>query len=172
MKKTVLAALVILGSLSLSAATDDKPIVIITQDGEVDDRSTFMRFLLYTADMDLRGVIATNSKWQKNGHGLEWIKEAYGLYGQVRKNLLLHNADYPSVEFLQSITVLGNENPEYLHGIPPYADSKGSDLIINELLSLEDKLININCWGGVNTVAHCFMEIQEALPDGIWEEGT
>jgi hypothetical protein len=78
MKKTAFLILLIIAGGSLSFGTNEKPIVIITQDGEVDDRSSFMRFLLYTADIDLRGIIATNSKWQKNGHGLRWINEAYG----------------------------------------------------------------------------------------------
>ena len=163
MKKMVLI-LIILSGWSLSYAIDDKPIVIITQDGEVDDRSSFMRFLLYTPDIDLRGVIATNSKWQRDGHGLDWIYEAYGLYNQVYDNLLLHNPDYPSVEFLKSITVLGNENPEYLTGVPPYTDSEGADLIIKELQNLDDNLLHINCWGGVNTVAHALWKFRKKYP--------
>lgn len=165
MKKMIFLVLLILGTGSLSYGNDDKPIVIITQDGEVDDRSSFMRFLLYTADIDLRGVIATNSKWQRNGHGLDWLNKAYGLYGQVLDNLLLHNPDYPSVELLQSITVLGNENPKYLTGVPPYADSKGADLIIKELLDLDNNLLHINCWGGVNTVAHALWKFRKNYPE-------
>ena len=137
MKRLLFLVFLILGTGSWSYGNDEKPILIITQDGEVDDRSSFMRLLLYTPDIDLRGIIATNSKWQKNGHGLGWINEAYGLYGQVLDNLLLHHPDYPSVEFLQSITVLGNEDPEHLTGIPPYDDSEGADLIIQVLLALE-----------------------------------
>ncbi len=165
MKKTLILILLILGTNSLIFGIGNKPIVIITQDGEVDDRSSFMRFLLYTPDIDLRGIIATNSKWQKNGHGLGWINEAYGLYGQVRNNLLLHNPDFPTVEYLQSITVLGNEDPEYLTGEPPYADSEGADLIIKELLALEDNQLHINCWGGVNTVAHALWKFKKNYPE-------
>lgn len=165
MKKLPLIILTLFALFSDCFAKEKgKPAVIITQDGEVDDRSSFMRFLLYTPDMDLRGIIATNSKWQKSGHGLEWIYEAYGLYGQVLDNLLLHNPDYPSVEFLKSITVLGNENPEHLTGTPPYADSEGADLIIKELLDLEDNLLHINCWGGVNTVAHALWKFRKDYP--------
>ena len=164
MKRLLFLVFLILGTGSWSYGNDEKPIVIITQDGEVDDRSSFMRLLLYTPDIDLRGIIATNSKWQKNGHGLGWINEAYGLYGQVLDNLLLHHPDYPSVEFLQSITVLGNEDPEHLTGIPPYDDSEGADLIIKELLALEDDLLHINCWGGVNTVAHALWKFKKNHP--------
>jgi hypothetical protein len=161
--------MVLLASVLLSLATYgkrvEKPAVIITQDGEVDDRSSFVRFLLYTPDMDLRGIVATNSKWQKNGHGLEWIYEAYDLYDQVRENLLLHNPDYPTVKFLKSITVLGNENPEHLTGDAPYVDSEGSELILRELLKIEDNLLHINCWGGANTVAQALWKFGKKYPE-------
>jgi hypothetical protein len=165
MKKMILLVLLISVSSSFTYGNGDKPIVIITQDGEVDDRSSFMRFLLYTPDMDLRGIIASNSKWQRDGHGLDWINEAYGLYEQVLDNLLLHNPDYPSVEFLQSITLLGNEDPKHLTGAPPYADSEGADLIIKELLNLEDNLLHINCWGGINTVAQALWKFRMDYPE-------
>jgi hypothetical protein len=143
----------------------DKPIVIVTQDGEVDDRSSFVRFLLYSSDMDIRGIIATNSKWQKNGHGLDWVNEVYNKYEQVYENLLLHRADYPTVESLKSITVLGNEDPTHLTGGAPYVDSEGSDLILRELLKDEKAPLHINCWGGANTVAHSLWKLKEHHPN-------
>jgi hypothetical protein len=165
MKKLPLVILVLFTLVSvLFVDGKEKPAVIITQDGEVDDRSSFVRFLLYTPDLDLRGIVATNSKWQKNGHGLGWIYEAYDLYGQVRENLLLHNPDYPTVEFLKSITVLGNENPEHLTGDAPYVDTEGSELIVRELLKMENDLLHINCWGGVNTVAQALWKFRKNYP--------
>jgi hypothetical protein len=155
----------VLMSLTTVGNRNEKPAVIITQDGEVDDRSSFVRFLLYTPDMDLRGIVATNSKWQKNGHGLDWIYEVYDLYDQVRENLLLHHPNYPPIEFLKSITVLGNENPEHLTGDAPYVDSEGSELIVRELLKIEDDLLHINCWGGVNTVAQALWKFRKNHPD-------
>jgi hypothetical protein len=155
----------VLMSLNTVGNRNEKPAVIITQDGEVDDRSSFVRFLLYTPDIDLRGIVATNSKWQKNGHGLDWIFEAYELYGQVRDNLLLHNPDYPTVEFLKSITVLGNENPDHLTGAAPYVDSEGSELIVKELLKIDDNLLHINCWGGANTVAQALWKFRKNYPE-------
>jgi hypothetical protein len=143
----------------------DRPIVIITQDGEVDDRSSFVRFLLYTADIDLRGIIATNSKWQKNGHGLDWVYELYENYDQVYENLLLHRDDYPSSEDLKAITVLGNEDPAHLTGGAPYVDSEGSELILKELLTDEKAPLHINCWGGANTVAHSLWKLKSQYPN-------
>ena len=165
MKKS-LALIVFLALLAGTGAyaQQTKPRVIVTTDGEVDDRSSFTRFLLYTSDVDLRGVIATNSKWQKKGHGLGWIHEAYELYGQVRDTLLLHKSGYPSVDYLESITALGNEDPEHLSGGAPYVDSEGSELILDELLKMEDDPLHITCWGGVNTVAHALWKFRKNYP--------
>ena len=165
MGKYLFMGLFVFAWAALCVAQEKKPAVIITQDGEVDDRSSFVRFLLYTPDVDVRGIVATNSKWQKNGHGLDWIYEACDLYGQVRENLLLHHPDYPTVEFLKSITVLGNEDPEHLTGGAPFVDSDGSELILKELLKIDHDLLHINCWGGINTVAQALWKFREDHPE-------
>ncbi|PPK87859.1 uncharacterized protein DUF1593 [Neolewinella xylanilytica] len=174
MQKTSIAIncllLVTLSAVATGQAA--KPLVIITQDGEVDDRSSFVRFLLYTSDVDVRGIIATNSKWQQNGHGLGWIGEAYRVYGVVRDNLLLHDPDYPTVDYLESITVRGNEDPDHLTGAPPYADSEGADLIVRELLALDDELLHLNCWGGVNTVAHALWKFRNDHPEAYAQKAA
>lgn len=168
MNKSPLLAAFLLAIATTSVGSEgEKPVVIITQDGEVDDRSSFMRLLLYTPDIDLRGIIATNSKWQRNGHGLDWIQDAYQRYGRVRENLLLHDPDYPSVERLQSVTVLGNEDPQHLSGGAPYVDSEGSELIVKELLKMDEELLHLNCWGGVNTVAHALWKFRENHPEAF-----
>ncbi|NJN27594.1 MAG: DUF1593 domain-containing protein [Cyclobacteriaceae bacterium] len=163
-KMKLVALLLICLSTSSFSEDLDKPIVIITQDGEVDDRSSFVRFLLYTSDIDLRGIIATNSIWQKNGHGIEWVYEAIELYGKVHGNLLLHHPDYPSVDYLKSITMLGNEDPKFLTGGAPYIDTKGSDLIVSELLEADSRPVHVNCWGGANTVAQALWRLKTNHP--------
>ena len=40
---------------------EKKPRVIVMTDGEVDDRSSMIRFLLYTSEMDVLAIIETNS---------------------------------------------------------------------------------------------------------------
>lgn len=53
-----------------------KPRLIATTDGEVDDRSTMIRFLMYSCDFDIVGIVQNNSKYQKSGHsGEKWIEK-------------------------------------------------------------------------------------------------
>ncbi len=45
----------------------EKPRVIVMTDGEIDDRSSFIRFLLYTCDVEVCAIIQTNSIFQRDG---------------------------------------------------------------------------------------------------------
>ena len=147
-----------------------KPRLIITTDGEIDDRSSFVRFLLYTSDFDVAGIIATNSKWQRNGHGLEWMVEAINLYGKVRPNLIKHNPNYPTARFLKSKLALGNEDSTFLTGVPPYKDSPGSELILRTLLEEDPRPIHVNCWGGLNTVAQAIWKLKQNYPLEVYSK--
>ncbi len=56
-------------SLASAAPNDVKPKTIVMTDGEVDDMDSFLRFLLYTNDLDVRGIIYTSSMWHYKGDG-------------------------------------------------------------------------------------------------------
>ena len=54
-------------------AQDDetaKPRVIVTTDGEADDMDSFIRFLLYSNEFDLEGLVYSSSQWHYAGDGL------------------------------------------------------------------------------------------------------
>ncbi len=59
---------------------------------------------------------------------------------------------------------MGNEDPQHLTGGAPYVDSEGSALILKEMLKLEDELLHINCWGGINTVAQALWKFRKNYP--------
>ena len=44
-----------------------KPIVIATTDGEIDDRCSMIRFLMYANEWDIRGLIHSSSKYHWKG---------------------------------------------------------------------------------------------------------
>src|SRR5262245_31981930 len=91
MKSQPILAFVILAacipSYPIAAAetvSPPKPRVIATTDGEVDDHSSMIRFLLYTCDFDVAGIVEVNSKYQKNGHSKEpWLENQLAAYDQV-----------------------------------------------------------------------------------------
>jgi len=53
-----------------------KPRVIAMTDGEIDDRCSMIRFLLYSNDMDIAAIIQTNSVFQEKGWSSEkWLEK-------------------------------------------------------------------------------------------------
>jgi hypothetical protein len=48
-----------------------KPRIIATTDGEGDDKDSMVRFLLYSCDFDVVGIVENNSIFQGSGHSRE-----------------------------------------------------------------------------------------------------
>lgn len=93
--------------------------MVVLTDGEKDDWASMVRFLLYTSDFDVDGVIQVNSRWQPNGHSNEhWYETEIDKYEEVYPNLIKHNANYPTPERLRSIMRVGNENKADLAATP------------------------------------------------------
>ncbi|MCM1982972.1 DUF1593 domain-containing protein, partial [Lyngbya confervoides] len=139
-----------------------QPRTIVTTDGEVDDRSSFVRFLLYTTDFDVEGIIATNSVWQQDGHGTGWITDLIEKYAQIRPNLLQHDPRYPAAADLQALVMLGNEDRQRLHEVGPENDTPGSQHIIDVLLDDDPRPVWLQAWGGTNTIAQALWRLRES----------
>ncbi len=102
------------------ARQQEKPRVIVTTDGEIDDQSSMIRFLMYSSDYDVAGIVQVNGV-QKDGHSKDkWIESQIAKYAECLPNLRKHNPDYPDAEYLLSVLAVGNENREDLHKLPPF----------------------------------------------------
>lgn len=145
-----------------------KPRVIATTDGEVDDRSSMIRFLLYTCDFDVAGIVQVNSKFQKNGHSdKKWIEAQLDAYEKVLPNLRKHNPDYPDASQLRSVMRVGNENIKDLWAAPPDMETKhtpGAQLIIDTLLDSDPRPVHVLSWGGANTTASALWKLKTEYP--------
>lgn len=152
-----------------------KPRIIATNDGEADDRSSMIRFLLYSCDFDVVGIVENNSIFQKNGHsGSKWIQKEIDAYAKIVDNLRVHNPDYPSPEYLKSVIRTGNENSADLPTSPNWVvapadmktkDTPGSDLIIQTLLDDDPRPVHVPSWGGANTTAYALWKIKTLYPE-------
>ena len=95
----------------LNAAECLKPRVIATTDGEDDDRSSMVRFLMFASDYDIAGIVQMNSHYQSKGHSSEkWIEKLIDSYAECYPNLIKHDPNYPTKEYLLSVLTVGNEN--------------------------------------------------------------
>lgn len=61
--------------------------VIVTTDGEIDDQSSMIRFLMYSSDYDVAGIVQVNGV-QKDGHSKDkWIESQIAKYAECLPNL-------------------------------------------------------------------------------------
>ena len=74
--------------LSVNAVnvSDSKIRVIVTSDGEIDDECSIVRFLLYSNEWDVEGIITSSSQYHWQGHkwaGDDWINPYLDAYEKV-----------------------------------------------------------------------------------------
>jgi hypothetical protein len=128
-----------------------------------------VRFLLYTNEWDVEGIITSSSQYHWHGHswaGDDWIDPYLAAYGKVYPNLVLHDSDFPSPEYLRSVTFLGNVETEgEMDSI-----TAGSQHIVKVLLDeTDDRPVWIQAWGGTNTIARALKTIEEEHPEKMAE---
>ncbi|MEQ8413398.1 MAG: DUF1593 domain-containing protein [Imperialibacter sp.] len=136
--------------------------VVILSDieAEPDDIESFVRLVLYSNVIDIKGMVATTSIWKKTSVAPESIRKVIRAYGKVQPNLLKHEAGFPEAEDLLAIVKQGL--PVYgMLGVGEGKDSEGSDWIIKVLEEKDDRPLWITVWGGVNTLAQALHKIQK-----------
>lgn len=150
-----------------------KPRVIVTTDGEADDRASMVRFLLTANEFEIEGIINSSSQFHWVGgkdwnafHSVSWVKDYIDLYSEVYDNLLLHDSNYPSPGYLLSKWKVGN-----IHGIGEDSiRTEGALLIAQILLDENDpRPVWLQAWGGCNTISRALKIIQEDYPDRMIE---
>ena len=150
-------------------AVSQRPRVIATTDGEVDDECSLVRFLLYCNEWDVEAIVTSSSQYHWRGHkwaGDDWMDTVMGAYEQVWPNLVKHDARYPSPEFLRSRSYLGNVDAEgEMEQVTP-----GSQRIVEILLDDSDpRPVWVQAWGGTNTLARALRTIEEEHPERMAE---
>ena len=190
LKKSVLFSLAVgvaayapLQMVKAEAAEKALPRTIVTTDGEIDDMDSFLRFLLYTNEMDVEGLVYSSSQWHYKGDGkgttctsaikltrdlygartdlrwcgTDWIQGYLEKYRAVYPNLIKHDARYPSPDKLASLVKIGNIDFEGEMS----QDTDGSNHIKQVLLDDKEGPVYMQVWGGTNTIARALKSIEE-----------
>jgi len=162
-----------------------KPKVIAMTDGEIDDKTSMVRFLLYSCDIDLQAIIETNSVYQRSGHSREdWYEKQLEAYEQVYTNLIKHNPDYPTAGEIRKKSFIGDEDSTHLAKVTSrdernaqkpggrvqympddWANTPGSDKIVEILLDKDPAPVYIQAWGGGNTASKAFYKLKKEYPN-------
>lgn len=170
-----------------SSLSQSRPRIVVTADPELDDNNSLIRFLLYSSDMQIEGLIYASSgfHWKGDGKGTKWfvpgreyarfgldtcpceswrwdknerfIDEAVEAYEKAYPNLKVHNSNYPAPAELKSKIRYGNIEFDGDFS----KDSPGSDLIKSLMLDDKPGPLFITAWGGHSTIARALKSIQD-----------
>lgn len=146
-----------------SATLSARPRVIIMADiggFEPDDQQSFVRLLLYSNEMDLRGIIGQNSCYAPDRGDSQVFLRIIDAYDTVRPNLLVHAEGWPAADSLRAVVREGQREFIGMLGVGREHDTPGSQLIMEELLRDDPRPLWVLGWGGVNTLAQALWRLR------------
>ncbi|HOX81923.1 MAG TPA: DUF1593 domain-containing protein [Chryseolinea sp.] len=180
-------AFILLFTSAIHSIGQSKPRIIVTADPELDDSNSLIRFLLYSTDFKVEGLIYASSQfhWTGDGKGTKFMVPGreytrFGLnlcpcesyrwgkderfindivenYEKVYTNLKIHNPNYPTPSELKSKIRFGNIEFDGDYS----KDTPGSDLIKSLMLDDNPEPLYITAWGGQSTIARALKSIQD-----------
>src|SRR5580704_9606173 len=137
------------------------PRVIVISDigNEPDDQMSLVRLLLYSNELEIEGLIAATSTWQKSAVHPETMHALIQAYGQVQPNLLKHAKGWPTAEELDGRVFVGQ--PAYgMEATGEGKESEGAKAIIRAVDRSDARPLWICVWGGANTLAEALMTVR------------
>ena len=151
----------------VTSTHQEKARTVITTDGEVDDRDSVLRALLYANSMDIAGIVLTSSMYHYAGDGDkveplrwtgdQWVSDFIDAYEEVWPNLQIHDPDYPTADYLRSVYKIGNiSNKGEMDEV-----TEGSEFLKELFLDDDPRTLWVQTWGGTNTTARALKSIQE-----------
>ncbi|QDK80579.1 DUF1593 domain-containing protein [Spirosoma sp. KCTC 42546] len=163
----LLIALSFISSHAQQPAQKLRVLVLTDIENEPDDAQSMVRFLTYSNQWDVEGLIATTSVHQPNRVAPEKIKQIVTAYGKVRTNLLLHEKGYPETAYL--LSVIKPSIPKYgMEAVGPGNDSEGSEWIISVVDKKDNRPVWIPVWGGANCLAQALWKVRQTrMPDEV-----
>ena len=158
--------------LACSSQAADKPRVFVLTDisslaageREPDDGQSLIRLLLYSHALELEGLAACSNL----GHGQVvrpgLIRQTIDAYAQVRPNLLLHRADFPSAERLERLVKSGQPvaGPAVRvnDSIGRGKDTEASDALIAAADREDARPLWVCAWGGTADLAQALWKVR------------
>ena len=136
-----------------------RPRVVVLTDiaNEPDDQMSLVRFLVYSNQFDVEGLVATTSTWMKNKVRPDVIHSVLDAYEQVQPNLLKHASGFPTAAALRSVVASGQ--PAYgMEAVGRGKTSPGAELVVRAALKDDPRPLWVLAWGGANTLAQALLD--------------
>lgn len=157
------------GQFRVMVTSDFPPFPVTNSDP--DDVQSMVRFLLYSNEFEVEGLIASAGTFNMVAEKQN-ILDVLDKYDEVDENLREHDPNYPTADYLRSITYQGlgnnhNINIQWGCGKQPWSDiigegkdSEGSEAIIAAADKADTRPIYIGVWGGPREIAQAVWKVQ------------
>ena len=145
----------------------EKQRVVVMTDiaNEPDDQMSMVRFLVYSNQFDVEGLVATTSTWMKNKARPDVIRMLIDAYEQVLPSLEKHEPGFPSAARLRALVVEG-QTGYGMSAVGPTKASAGADLILRAAEKPDARPLWVLAWGGTNTLAQALMQARATKTAG------
>jgi len=148
----------------LDESTDRPRLLVLSDMGnEPDDQMSFVRLLLYANELDLEGLVATTSHWQKDKVQPQTMRELVAAYGVVRPSLRGHAEAWPEAAALEALVTSGQAGYG-LASTGPDQMSPGAEAIVRAADRPDPRPLWISIWGGANTLAQALRHLRDTRP--------
>lgn len=146
-------------SLAFEEPVKQRVFVLTDITNEPDDQQSLVRFLVYSNEYDIEGIVATTSTHLRGQVRLDKIEELIRNYGKVKSNLDVHAKDFPSMESLLSVTSQ-HLSLYSMDGVGEGKDSPGSELLIQAVDKSDSRPLWVSVWGGANCLAQALWKVR------------
>lgn len=126
---------------------------------EPDDAQSLVRFLVYSNEFDVEGLIATTSTWLRDKVNPEMMLKRIDAYERVLPNLRKHADGYPSANALREVVRAGRAG----YGMDYVGAGKStpaSTLIIQAVDKQDTRPLWIDVWGGAVDLAQALYDVR------------
>ncbi|USQ97350.1 DUF1593 domain-containing protein [Caulobacter sp. RL271] len=152
---------VLCAASAAQAQAPSKPRAIVLSDigNEPDDSESLVRLLLYANELDLEGLVATTSTWQRDRVQPQLMRERIAAYGQVLPNLRRQADGYPDAERLAGLVRSGRATYG-MSGVGEGKDNEASRLIIERVDAPDPRPVYVSVWGGAADLAQALWTVR------------
>lgn len=158
----VCAALLSAALAMPAQAVERNRVMVLTDIGsDPDDAESMVRLLLYTNELEIEGLLAVTSTWQRDAVHPELIEERVHAYGKVLENLRGHSPDFPDESYLLSRIKAGRA-AYGLQGVGKGRDSAASEAIIAAADREDPRPLWLLLWGGTTDLAQALYKVQHS----------
>ena len=144
-----------------TAEPRDKPrLIVVTDIGtEPDDIESMVRVLTYANEIEIEGLIASTSRHLSKRVYPQLIEQRVTAYGQVLKNLRVHDPAYPDAAQLKSR--IRAWRPEMgMLGVGQGKDNEASRLIVEAVDKADKRPVWVAVWGGAAPLAQALWHVK------------